>query len=58
MVKKISKWVVVIPIKIVEWAIWPIAKVHELLKRLAIWLNKKLSQKDNTDDQKSNSKAG
>ena len=43
MVKKISKWVVVIPIKIVEWAIWPIAKVHELLKRLAIWLNKKLS---------------
>ena len=43
MFKKIMKWVMVIPIKIVEWSIWPIAKIHELLKRLASWLNKKLS---------------
>ena len=43
MFKKIMKWVMVIPIKIVEWAIWPVAKIHELLKRLSNWLHKKLS---------------
>ena len=43
MIKKITKWVMVIPIKIIEWIIWPVAKVHELLKCLSSWLQKKLS---------------
>lgn len=43
MIKKIVKWAMVIPIKVVEWAIWPVAKVHELLKRLSSWLQEKLS---------------
>jgi hypothetical protein len=43
MVKKISKWAMVIPIKIVVWIMWPVAKVHDLLKRLSSWLQKKLS---------------
>ena len=43
MVKKISKWAMVIPIKIVVWVMWPVAKAHELLKRLSSWLQKKLS---------------
>ena len=43
MVKKISKWAMVIPIKIVVWVMWPVAKAHDLLKRLSSWLQKKLS---------------
>ena len=43
MIKKISKWAVVIPLKIVEWVVWPVAKVHQLLKRLSSWLQTKLS---------------
>ena len=43
MIKKITKWVVVIPIKIVEWVTWPVAKLHELLKFLSNWLQDKLA---------------
>ena len=34
MVKKITKWVVLVPIKVVEWAMWPIVKVHAWLHKL------------------------
>jgi hypothetical protein len=43
MIKNIITWVMIIPIKIAEWVIWPITKVHELLKRLSNWLQEKLS---------------
>jgi len=43
MVKKISKWVAIIPIKLVEYIIWPVAKLHDLLRDLSVWVNKKLS---------------
>jgi hypothetical protein len=43
MIKNIITWVMLIPIKIVEWVIWPTAKVHELLKRLSNWLQEKLA---------------
>ena len=39
MMKKIMKWVMLVPIKIVEWIIWPIAKVHSWLRKLADWLH-------------------
>mgnify|MGYP003150860061 FL=1 len=39
MMKKIVKWVMLVPIKIVEWTIWPIAKVHSWLRKLVNWLH-------------------
>jgi hypothetical protein len=39
MMKKIVKWVMLVPIKIVEWTIWPIAKVHSWLRQLVNWLH-------------------
>ena len=40
MSKKILKWVMLIPVKIVEWTMWPIAQVHVQLTRLSNWLKK------------------
>ena len=39
MMKKIVKWVMLVPIKIVEWIIWPVAKVHSWLRKLSDWLH-------------------
>ena len=39
-----------IPVKIVEWTMWPIAQVHVQVTRLSNWLKNKLSQKDNMND--------
>lgn len=43
MIKKIIKWVMLIPVKIVEWAMWPIAQIHIQLTHLSKWLKDKLS---------------
>ena len=40
--KKIAKWSMLVPIKIVEWITWPVAKVHAWLYKLADWLTMKL----------------
>jgi|TARA_R100000315_G_C5223228_1_gene134763 hypothetical protein len=42
MVKKIVKWVMMIPIKVVEWVMWPVAKAHQQLKKLSAWLHEKM----------------
>ncbi len=43
MIKKISKWAVIIPIEVVGWVMWPVAKAHKLLKQLLDWIKHKLS---------------
>ena len=43
MIKNIVKWTMLIRIKIVEWAMWPIAQVHIQLTHLSKWLKNKLS---------------
>ena len=42
MVKKIAKWIVFIPIKVVEWAMWPVAKAHKHLTKASAWLHKQM----------------
>ena len=42
MIKNISKWVMLIPIKLVEWAMWPVAQAHIQLTKLSKWIRKKL----------------
>ena len=42
MVKKIAKWIVFIPIKVVEWAIWPVAKAHKHLTKASAWLHNQM----------------
>jgi hypothetical protein len=42
MVKKIVTWIMMIPIKVVEWAMWPVAKAHQQLKKLSAWLHKQM----------------
>ena len=42
MVKKIVTWIMMIPIKVVEWAMWPVAKAHQQLKKLSAWLHEKM----------------
>ncbi len=42
MVKKIVTWIMMIPIKVVEWAIWPVAKAHQQLKKLSAWLHEQM----------------
>jgi len=42
MVKKIVTWIMMIPIKVVEWAMWPVAKAHQQLKKLSAWLHEQM----------------
>lgn len=42
MVKKIAKWIVFIPIKVVEWAMWPVAKAHKHLTKASAWLHNQM----------------
>ena len=42
MIKKIAKWSMLVPVKIVEWIIWPVAKVHAWLCKFADWLTMKM----------------
>ena len=42
MVKKIAKWIVFIPIKVVEWAMWPVAKAHKQLTKASAWLHNQM----------------
>ena len=42
MVKKIAKWIVFLPIKVVEWAMWPVAKAHKHLTKASAWLHKQM----------------
>ena len=41
-IKKIVKWSMLVPVKIVEWIIWPVAKVHAWLCKFADWLTMKM----------------
>jgi hypothetical protein len=41
-IKKIAKWSMLVPVKIVEWIIWPVAKVHAWLCKFADWLTMKM----------------
>jgi len=43
MIKNISKWVMLIPIKVVEWIMWPVAQAHIQLTKLSKWIKDKLS---------------
>ena len=42
MVKKIAKWIVFIQIKVVEWAMWPVAKAHKHLTKASAWLHNQM----------------
>ena len=42
MIKKIAKWSMLVPAKIVEWITWPIAKVHACGYKFANWLTMKM----------------
>ena len=42
MVKKIAKWIVFLPIKVIEWAMWPVAKAHKHLTKASAWLHKQM----------------
>jgi len=43
MIKNISKWVMLIPIKLVEWAMWPVAQAHIQLTKVSKWIRNTLS---------------
>jgi hypothetical protein len=38
--KKFVKWVMLVPVEIVEWIMWPVAKVHAWLHKFSVWLHK------------------
>ena len=38
--KKFVKWVMLVPVKIVEWIMWPVARVHAWLHQFSVWLHK------------------
>ena len=38
--KLIVKYVLLVPITLLEWVVWPIAKIHAGLNKASIWLKR------------------
>ena len=43
MMKKVVKVISYVPLQIVKWALFPVAYIHEQLKRLEYWLYDKVN---------------
>ena len=41
MIQKLCNVVMLVPVIMVEWVTWPVAKVHAWLRRLAEWLRQR-----------------